>query len=215
MKVTGVGGHFAGVLTADARPRPEIVTRAEFARRIGVAKSYINQMIERGIIDDSAIAEDGKIILAVARAQWNAQKSTTRREDQIDWVDEKTGAVTRETAEALDDRPRAMGTPGSRLTEQKISRGAIAEELEKIKLAKEKGQYRDVEKIAAAIQSVLGVFVSELANIPGWTDDLVVMRDGDERTIRNYLEKQARALRQDITDALSGLLGTEDDGLDS
>ncbi len=193
-----VGGAFAYPLTGDAVAAPEWVSRAAFARRLGVTRQAVDTAIKAGRLDDAAFNDDDTLLnLRVARAQWIASRDP-KKDEQLSFIDEETGETELVVPDADAKQPRS-------LTQARLEKLDNENRLLERKVGVEEGRYRDVYEMAAALEEVTGAFVQEIEGIINWTDDVMALRDKDEPTVRLFLEERIHTLRLSISQRMQVL----------
>ena len=76
-----------------AKVKLEMVTKSELARRVGATPQAITNAIRRGQIFGDAITEDGKLVLEIARQQFEfnrterGRKKNTEVPMKLSWSD--------------------------------------------------------------------------------------------------------------------------------
>jgi hypothetical protein len=177
--------------TSVRAPQDEMVTRAEFARRLRVSKPAVTQAIKAHRLHGPALATGGKMLhFRVAAAQWLAN-----RDPQADL------APRREEDDDDGGLRDPLSSGGYR--DEKAATEKVRRQLLEIELGRAHDRYRDREEVMRAEATAGRQIAQHLELIESWAD--VLATQTDPLAVRRLLRDMIRALRQKIADALNGL----------
>lgn len=170
----------------------EAVSRAEFARLVGVTRPAVTQAVAKGRLSGAALREDGKLVLPEAKRQWDANRET------------RGGPL--EAAE----EPGDPGLRAARTREIELRTRSL-----EIDIARKEDRYRDIEEIARATTTLWRRLRDKIETqiVAGWPDELAALTGGDAAAIRGLLKERTRALLTEAA-AAAEQLGREEDGDD-
>ncbi len=155
----------------------EIISRAEFARRMGISRAAVTQGIEKGVLDEGAALEDGQIAWPDAEQQWRANTNPAKRPD-----DKKS------------------------FNESRAEKEAAQAELAKIRLAEKRDELRPRTEIERAVTDCGIQFKRLVSGIPQWADEVAGESGGDALAARGVLKKKARELQKEMEQAMLRLV---------
>ena len=183
----------------DAANSGELVSRAEFARRMGVVKSAITKAVQADRISGSALGPGKKLRFLPAEAQWNRNRG----------AEADAAAVT--PTDGLRAKAAAGDAPaGSQMT---IKADILAEDLarKRSERLEREGMLLPKAEIEATFHACFRRVRRKIEMIETWADDLAEACGGDATALRASLKAKARALQIDLADAVAALNDDEDD----
>lgn len=170
------------------------VSRAEFARLVGVSRPAVTQAVAKGRLSGAALLDGGKLNLAEAKRQWDARKDP-RGELQASVLDGAEGDPSYKQAKAreIDLRNQIL----------------------ELELGRKQDRYRDVDEIARATTTLWRRIRDKVETqiVAGWPEELAGLTGGDAAAIRGLLKERVRALLTDAA-AAAEQLGRDEDGED-
>lgn len=84
----------------------EVISKAEFARRLDITRSAVSNAIARGAIFGEAITEEGKLIFEIAKRQFEFNRTDRGRKKKSETVSKKFGGHPSSTDEEFVDWAR-------------------------------------------------------------------------------------------------------------
>lgn len=181
---------------------PDVVSKSEFARLIGVSKPRVSQLISEGKITGDAIEGEGrsaKIIVPVARRQLNAtldidQRAANGRADlSLDHsiVDGPGDGVS-------EPGPKVMNTDDLYKQERLRKIQHENEDLEE-KRRERKGEYVRADSVRSTVSRHVGNMIDELeADLGHWAEELSAETGGSVKDIKHSLKKLFRGAREKL-----------------
>ena len=165
---------------------PELVTQAEFARRLGVSRQYVNRLVRMGKLElEGKKLDAAKSIAVLERLRDPARK---RKADQEQPVDELGPDLEEEP-----DQPT--------FAEAKTMKEVYLARMARLKYEEEAGKLvpkADVESRAADIGMVVK---QNLLSIPSrMMDELAI--ESDPREINAILERELRQVLEQLAEEL-------------
>ncbi|MCG8357614.1 MAG: hypothetical protein MI920_18780 [Kiloniellales bacterium] len=162
----------------------ELVTRAEFARRMDVSRAAVTKAIGQGRLHGQALAKAKRLRWAVAAEQWRAN---------------------RDPQASLDDDPESGEAEGESLAyrTEKAMTERVKRQLAEIELGRAQDRYRDKDEVARAEATCGRRIAQQLDLIESWADELAV--ETDPMKLRRLLRTRVWALRKAIADELQRL----------
>ncbi|HNC68809.1 MAG TPA: hypothetical protein PLT85_17260, partial [Thauera aminoaromatica] len=169
--------------TASLTVQPNLITPAEFARQIGVAKQTVHEAVKRGRL--SVI--DGKLDLEVARIQWD--KNRSRR------------APHSVEAAAPAGSPSGESTDGGAYWEAKTRREAAEASIAELKEAELRGELVRKVEVERAIASRL-VALRESLEVLADRLSALVAAESDAQACRRMLRDEHRKALATFTEQM-------------
>lgn len=168
----------------------EAVSRAEFARLVGVSRAAITQAVDKGRLSGPAVRDDGKLVLAEAERQWKSRKDPRGE---------------------LQDAAEETGDPSYRAA--KARQAELQNQMLELELGRKQDRYRDIGEIARATTTLWRRVRDriEAQVVAGWAEDLAALTGADEGAVRALLKERTRSLLADVA-TLAAQLGQEEDG---
>jgi phage terminase Nu1 subunit (DNA packaging protein) len=185
-----------GLEAAAAVNGGELVSRAEFARRVGVVKSAITLAVQTGRISGAALGPGKKLRFVTAEAQWKRN-----RDPQAELgVPDPNGAV----GDLGDDDDLNYKT------ERTLYVRAQREQLDRENALKD-GLLVLVSDVESAMVTCGREIRQQLDLIETWADGLASVTGGDLKAIRGFLKDKIRGLEAELESKLQHLGAGEDD----
>jgi len=163
--------------------QPNLITPAEFARQIGVAKQTVHEAVKRGRL--SVI--DGKLDLEVARIQWDKNRSR-RTPHSVE-------------AAAPAGSPSGESTDGGAYWEAKTRREAAEASIAELKEAELRGELVRKAEVERAISSRLVALRESLEVLADRLSALVAV-ESDAQVCRRLLRDEHRKALATFTEQM-------------
>lgn len=177
----------------------ELVSRAEFARRVGVTAMAITLAVQAGRISGAGLGPRKKLRFATAVVQWNQN-----RDPQAELDVPKPGVDDSD----LDD--------GLNYTlERTLYVRAQREQLDRENAVKD-GLLVPVSEVESAMVTCGREIRQQLDLIETWADALASVTGGDLKEIRGFLKDKIRGLEAEIQSKLQRLrMGEDEDEIEA
>lgn len=204
MELIGVGAGEERGRRAVARADDRIITRAEFARSVGVSRSAVTQAVARGRLRGAALLPDGRLRLGEALRQWRGDADPRR----------ELGQLLAEPAMSAPTPARDEGDEDPDYKAEKTREAQLKNAILEIELGRKQDRFRDVDEIARAMTTAGRNIRQKLDQVVTWADELAALPCGDAGAIRAFLRDKARTLETDIAAQLAAL-GDDDAEVDA
>lgn len=172
------------------------MSRAEFARALGVSKAAVTQGIGRGRLKGHALTNDGKVRLGEAMRQWRGNADPRHELQQLAMGQAPAGADTDDDAD-----------PGYR--DHKAREARLRADKLQIEIGIMEDRYRDVHDLARAVTTCGRRIRDRIDGAVGWAEQLAALPAGDVGAMRVALRALLRELQDSVSQQLRNL-GDED-----
>lgn len=188
------GGN--GSVASAASNGGDLISRAEFARRVGVVKSAITLAVQTGRISGAALGPGKKLRFVTAEAQWTRNRDP---QAELDVSDPNGGGGDLGDGDDLNYK-----------TERTLYVRAQREQLDRENALKD-GLLVLVSDVETAMVTCGREIRQQLDLIETWADGLVSVTGGDLKAIRGFLKDKIRGLEAELESKLRRLGTGEDD----
>jgi hypothetical protein len=172
----------------------ERITRAEFARRLGISKAGVTQGVSKGRLAGAALADGTKLWWPEAARQWRRSADPQAELKDQPAAQAPTAAAAKADAEVAD-------LPAYR--DERARKARIDADLAQIELDRKRDQYRDRDEVQRAIVTCGRSIRQAIDGLELYAGELAQAHGADPDALRRDLRRIARMLQQRAADAVA------------